>query len=93
MTRALLSSGAGEYEAAIDLFERMSRTGEPFSVLPGMKSMFAKLALGRIYEAAGRTEEAVAAYQRVVDMWADADEEGQVVVRRYQERIRALSGG
>ena len=58
-----------------------------------MQDVFARVQLGPLYEAAGRTEEAVVAYQREVDMWVDADEEGQVVVRQYQERIRALSGG
>ena len=93
LDRAGLSADAGDHDTALELWERLARRGAELPPLTGFQDMAAKLWLGPEYEAAGRTAEAIAAYQRVVEQCADADEEGQVIVRRFQERIRALGGG
>ena len=52
----------------------------------------AMLRLGPLYEEIGDTVKAVEAYERMVDLWADADARGQITVRRFQERIAELGG-
>ena len=93
LPRSIAAGLASEWDLAVDLLERISERGSEIPPMTGVDDLYGKLQLGPAYEAAGRTEEAVAAYQRIVDLWADADEEGQVIVRRYRERISALSGG
>jgi hypothetical protein len=48
--------------------------------------------LAPLYEELGDPDRAVRYYRRVADLWADADEELQPVVRHARERIRALEG-
>jgi serine/threonine protein kinase/tetratricopeptide (TPR) repeat protein len=47
--------------------------------------------LGRLYEEMGKPEKAVAAYERFIDAWEDADPGLQNRVERVRKRVRALS--
>ena len=80
-----------DWELAIELLEPIR--GSELDILTGLDDVYAMLNLGPAYEGVGRNPEAIAAYQRIIDLWADADEEGRVTVRRFEERVRALTTG
>ena len=52
----------------------------------------AYLRLGELYTARGERAKAIAAYERVLNLWKDADPELQPVVRDVRARIARLAG-
>lgn len=91
ISKALFYETVGETERAIVLYERI-RTGSytGWGTNTGER-LWAMMKLGPLYEEIGETRKAIDAYRRIVDQWADADTRGQETVRRFEERITALS--
>ncbi len=87
---AWIAERTGDTQRAIELYEGMLSGGFTFAQLNGPNRLRAMLVLGPLYEEAGDTVNAVTAYQRVVDTWADADARGQQAVEHAQARIIAL---
>ena len=92
--QAWLHDRLGQREQAIALYERVRQQGfilrdvraNPIEILHAM------IRLGPLYDELGKSAEAIEAYQRMVDQWADGDVRGQETVQRFRERITALGG-
>jgi tetratricopeptide (TPR) repeat protein len=82
----------GRHHQAIELHEKVLNGGFNFLELNGPYRQRSMFALGPLYEAVGDTANAIRAYQRIVDQWADADSRGMVRVRDAEARIAALGG-
>lgn len=89
---AAVADATGDMPRAIDLYENILRRGVAYQLDP-LFEMHAILRLGPLHEEAGHRAEAIAAYQRVVDLWSDGDDRARQVVDRYQSRIDALIEG
>jgi tetratricopeptide (TPR) repeat protein len=84
--RALWYVGRLAFELGqLDLAERA------FRALWGWDGAVAELQLGRIYERAGRTAEALEAYRFVTYAWRNADPELEPVIVEVQDAVASLS--
>ena len=86
--------GTGEADSAIAVYERYIETpwlwgrlnNDSWYLAPAYKR------LGELYEAGGDREKAVEYYSEFVDLWSDADEELQPLVRDVTQRLAKLIG-
>jgi tetratricopeptide (TPR) repeat protein len=86
--RAELEYGLGDQESARRLYEGLLGPFNPWDKLflaPSVER------LGQIHDAAGRTEEAVFYHQKLVRLWADADEELWPRREAAERRLEALT--
>jgi tetratricopeptide (TPR) repeat protein len=92
--QAWLHDRLGQREQAIALYERVRQQGFIFRSAQANQSeiLHAMIRLGPLYDELGKSAEAIEAYQRMVDQWADGDARGQETVQRFRERITALGG-
>lgn len=93
LERAFVTAAAGRTESAIERYERVGNLNEFFSDLLGITDLHADLRLGPLYEEAGDTARAAAAYQRVIHLWAGGDAEARAVAEEFRARVRALGAG
>ncbi len=91
--RAYALLAEGRAAEAVELLETLAASPTDIPQMMGIDVLDARLRLGPAYEAAGRPQDAIRAYQRIVDEWAGADEKGMETVRRFRARIEALGGG
>lgn len=92
LERAFVTAAAGRTESAVQRYENVGNLNEFFPDLLGITDLHADLRLGPLYEAAGDSARAVAAYQRVIDLWAEGDAEARAVAEEFRARVRALGG-
>ncbi|NNF29464.1 MAG: tetratricopeptide repeat protein [Gemmatimonadetes bacterium] len=90
--QATLHDRLGRAEAATGLYERVLRPGYSGWGLNTGERIHAMLRLGPLYEEMADTVKAIEAYQRMVDQWTEGDARAHDTVRRFRERISALSG-
>jgi len=86
---ALLAESAGDLARAAVEYERIVGF-RSFGAMREFGTAMAVVRLGPIYEELGETEQAAAAYDRLVRWWERADPDRQSVVEEARERLRAL---
>ena len=86
-----LRDGGRPAEAAEE-WERVAAMREQNLPVALLNHLWVIQRLAPLYEELGDHDRALYYYRRVADLWADADEELQPVVRHARERIRALEG-
>ena len=84
---------AGNLEEAAREMEAALLMPEAFPEVAVTAAMWSLERLGPLYEELGDTARALDAYQRFIDRWAQADDEGMQRVRAAQSRIDALIEG
>ena len=84
---------AGQGDSALAVYERAVTVPDVFRLFndyvwlaPTSKRM------GELYEERGDTERAVEYYDKFVELWKDADDELQPIVRDVRDRIARLVG-
>ena len=82
---------AGKPDSAIAVLERFTGKLRPMQYWNESELPIAFKRLGELYESRGNRVVAVAAYQRFVDLWENADPEFQPAVQQVRVRIRSLS--
>jgi tetratricopeptide (TPR) repeat protein len=84
---------AGRADSAIALYERALGQPTIFAVFYEVNWYpFALRRLGELYEARGDRDEAIASYQKFIDLWRDADAELQPQVEDARRRLAGLVG-
>lgn len=78
---------AGRADSAIAYYERFLATPDPLPLEDARARAWTYRWLGELYEAAGRNRDAMASYQRFVDLWAEADPELQPRVAEVRGRL------
>ena len=79
-------SALAAYERAVNLPRKTRLFGDYDRLGPAYKR------LGELYEARGDRERAVEYYSEFVDLWSDADDELQPLVRDVRQRLAELVG-
>jgi len=87
--RALLSDRLGDVNRTIELFEEVLRPGYTLWGSDPHR-LWTMLRLGPLYEQAGDTLRAIAAYDALAQRWALGDEHGRAVATRFADRARML---
>jgi tetratricopeptide (TPR) repeat protein len=83
---------AGKPDSAIVAYEHYVNTPDPDRFFDdGLKLAWVLEHIAPLYEAKGKRQEARAAYERLVDLWKDADPELRPRVMRARQRIAAFS--
>jgi tetratricopeptide (TPR) repeat protein len=83
---------AGRPDSAIVAYEHYVNAPDPDRFFhDGLKLAWVLEHVASLYEAKGKRKEARAAYDRLVDLWSNADPELQFRVRHAQQRIAALT--
>ena len=86
---------AGRSDSAIVYYEKFIASPDPFPIEDGRARAQIHRRLGELYEAAGKSRQAMEHYGRFVELWAKADPalQPQVAeVRKRLERLRAQVG-
>ena len=86
--RAELLNEAGREQEALAWYRQISN----LSVFELVYLPISHLRQAEIYERLGENDKAVEHYARFIDLWRDADEELQPLVRDAKERVAQLSG-
>jgi len=85
--------GTGNADSALAAYERAITTPGLFRVFEESQWLGQTYKrLGELYEERGETEKAVEYYDRFVELWRDADDELQPIVRDVRDRIARLVG-
>ena len=83
----------GNADSALAAYERALTTPALFRVFEESQRLGQTYKrLGELYEERGETEKAVEYYDRFVELWRDADDELQPIVRDVRDRIARLVG-
>ena len=84
---------AGQTDSALAVYERAVSNPGMFRLVDEYRTLAQTYKrLGEIYEERGATDEAIEYYNKFVDLWQDADEELQPIVRDIRNRIARLAG-
>jgi tetratricopeptide (TPR) repeat protein len=91
--RALAFESAQEPDSAIAAYERYIDTPDLFRFVTDRNFLGGSyLRLGNLYEERGNIEKAVFYYEKLVNLWRDADEDLQHRVNYARNKVRELSG-
>ena len=84
---------AGQTDSALAVYGRAVSNPGAFRLFDEYRTLAQTYKrLGEIYEERGATDEAIEYYDKFVDLWQDADEELQPIVRDVRNRIARLAG-